>query len=107
MSTDLSTILSTVPISQFNRGLAGRIFEDVRKNGAKVVMKDNVAECVLMSPDEYVRLMDELDDARLMLLAAERMKNHDSADIIPETDVLDMLGITEEDLDNAGEVEFD
>ena len=47
MASVISAIKNTVPISLFNRGQAGKIFEDVRKNGAKVVMKNNVAECVL------------------------------------------------------------
>ena len=66
----ISAIKNTVPISLFNRGQAGKIFEDVRKNGAKVVMKNNVAECVLLSPEEYVRLMDALNDAKLEAIAA-------------------------------------
>lgn len=42
------TILeSTVPISQFNRGLAG-----------KIDMKNNEPECVLLSPDDYIALID-------------------------------------------------
>ena len=57
-------IENTVSISLFNKGLAGRIFEDVKRYGAKVVMKNNSAECVLMSPEEYVHLMDEVNDAR-------------------------------------------
>lgn len=60
MASVMSAIKNTVPISQFNRGLAGKIFEDVKQSGAKVVMKNNVAECVLISPEEYVRLMDEV-----------------------------------------------
>jgi PHD/YefM family antitoxin component YafN of YafNO toxin-antitoxin module len=60
MPSVVSAITNTVPISQFNRGLAGQIFEDVKRTGAKVVMKNNSAECVLMAPEEYVRLMDEL-----------------------------------------------
>ena len=44
---------STVPISLFNRGLAGKVFEEVRQQGAKVVMKNNAPECVLLSPEEY------------------------------------------------------
>lgn len=60
MASVMSAITNTVPITQFNRGLAGKIFEDVKQCGAKVVMKNNAAECVLISPDEYVRLMDEL-----------------------------------------------
>ena len=58
MASVMSAITNTVPITQFNRGLAGKIFEDVKQCGAKVVMKNNTAECVLISPDEYIRLMD-------------------------------------------------
>ena len=69
MLSVVSAIRNTVPITQFNRGLAGQIFEDVKATGAKVVMKNNSAECVLLAPDEYVRLMDELNDAWLAVLA--------------------------------------
>ena len=58
MANITSAIRDTISISLFNRGLAGKIFEDVKQSGAKVVMKNNSAECVLMSPDEYIRLMD-------------------------------------------------
>lgn len=54
-------LTNTVSISDFNRGLAGRIFESVRKDGPKVVMKNNVPECVLLSPEEYRALMEELE----------------------------------------------
>ena len=107
MPSVVSAIRDTVPITQFNRGLAGQIFEDVKTHGAKVVMKNNSAECVLLSPDEYVRLMDDLNDARLLALAYERMAHFDAAAIIPEEKVWDRLGITEDDLDSIGEVEFE
>lgn len=107
MPSVVSAIRDTVPITQFNRGLAGQIFEDVKTHGAKVVMKNNSAECVLLSPDEYVRLMDELNDARLLALASERMAHFDAAAIIPGEKVWDRLGITEDDLDSIGEVEFE
>ena len=60
MNSIRGAIEHTIPISQFHRGLAGQIFEDVRRSGAKVVMKNNTAECVLISPEEYIRLLDEL-----------------------------------------------
>ena len=41
MSSLVNAIKNTVPITQFNRGYAGKIFEDVRQQGAKVVMKNN------------------------------------------------------------------
>lgn len=103
----VSAIQNTVPISQFNRGLAGQIFEDVKTHGAKVVMKNNVAECVLLSPEEYIRLMDEVNDTRLLIMASERLQRLDTSALIPEEQVWQELGLTQEDLDAAGEVELE
>ena len=108
MSENISgAIRSTIPISHFNRGLAGRIFEDVRQSGAKVVMKNNAAECVLLSPEEYLRLMDEISDARLALLAAERMKSFNPASLISADALYDELGVSQKELDGCGEVEIE
>lgn len=107
MQSVVSAITNTVPISQFNRGRAGQIFEDVRRSGAKVVMKNNAAECVLLSPEEYVRLMDELNDARLLALADARMRDYDPGALIGEAEMNRRLGITEEDLTDVGEVAFE
>ena len=79
MANVISASTNTVPITQFNRGYAGKIFEDVKKSGAKVVMKNNSAECILLSPDEYLKIMDELNDMRLLAIANQRMLNSDPA----------------------------
>ena len=107
MASVMSAITNTVPITQFNRGLAGKIFEDVKQCGAKVVMKNNVAECVLLSPDEYVKLMDELNDARLLAVASERMAHFNPDTLISEQEMNKRFGITDDDLANFDEVEFE
>lgn len=107
MASVISAITNTIPITQFNRGLAGKIFEEVKQCGAKVVMKNNAAECVLISPDEYVRLMDELNDARLLAIASERMAHFDSSTLISEEEMKRRLGITEADLAGFDEVEIE
>lgn len=107
MGSVLSAITNTIPISLFNRGLAGKIFEEVKQCGAKVVMKNNAAECVLLSPEEYVRLMDEVNDARLLAIAAERFANYDPANVITEEEMDKRLGITETDLEGYEEVELE
>ena len=96
-----------IRFSQFNRGLAGKIFEDVKQSGAKVVMKNNVAECVLISPEEYVRLMDEVNDARLLAVASERMAHFNPATLISEEEMNRRLGITEDDLTGFDEVDIE
>lgn len=103
----ISVIENTVPISQFNRGLAGKIFQEVKQSGAKVVMKNNAPECVLLSPQEYVKLIEEINDARLFAVASERMKNYDPSENIPADEVQHELGITDEELADFEEVEFE
>jgi len=102
-----SAIRDTIPISLFNRGFAGKIFEDVKQSGAKVVMKNNAAECVLLSPEEYLRLIDEVNDARLLSIATDRMANFNPASTIPADDLYRDLGISREDMDAIGEVEIE
>ena len=98
MSSVMSAIKDTVSISLFNRGFAGKIFDEVRKTGAKVVMKNNAAECVLLSPEEYTEMIDELNDARLLAVANARLRHADVSDAVPAGDVYHELGITEENL---------
>ena len=107
MGSVMSAITKTIPISQFNRGLAGKIFEDVRKTGAKVVIKNNSAECVLLSPEEYENLMNEVDDAKLLTIASERLSHYDPSALIPQKELLRQLDITEEALSVLPEVELE
>ena len=100
-------IENTVSISQFNKGLAGRIFEEVKRHGAKVVMKNNVAECVLMSPKEYVHLMDEINDARLLAEASARMSHLDPNVLLSDNQIDEALGLAPEDYADITEVEFE
>ena len=107
MASVLSAITNTIPITQFNRGLAGKIFDEVKRCGAKVVMKNNIAECVLLSPEEYVHLMDEVNDARLLAMASERMSHFDLSTIISGEEMNRRFGVTDSDLEGFDEVEIE
>ena len=37
---------NVVPISSFNKGMAGKMFDEVKQSGMKVVRKNNAAECI-------------------------------------------------------------
>ena len=107
LNSVISAIQNTVPISLFNKGLAGKIFEEVKQAGAKVVIKNNVAECVLLSPQEYVDLMNEVNEAKLLSLAIERMEHFNADNLISEQDVMSEFGISDRDLDGYEEVEIE
>lgn len=83
----------TVPISYFNKGMAGKIFKDVRETGSKVVMKNNVPECVLLSPEEYLKLIEERNQRKE---AAVKQLMHDLR--VAEADDARYGGLTEEEL---------
>lgn len=47
-----------VPISRLNKGEAGKIIEEVKKDGFRVIVKNNNPECIMMSVENYNALMD-------------------------------------------------
>ena len=48
-----------VPISRFNKGEAGKIIEEVKRDGIKVIVKNNAPECVMLTVDAYDKLVQE------------------------------------------------
>lgn len=94
-----------VPISRFNKGEANKIFEEVKAEGVKIVLKNNLPACVLINPELYESLMETLNDYYLMCEADNRMKNADRGDFISSDDVLNELGLDPETL-NGIEVEI-
>lgn len=107
MNSIRSAIESTIPISLFNRGLAGKIFDEVKKYGAKVVIKNNVPECVLLSPDEYIRLLDEANDARLLAVATERMSHYDPSSLVSQMQVDREFGFQPSAYQNTEDITFE
>lgn len=97
----------TVSISDFNRGLAGRIFDDVKSTGSKVVLKNNTPECVLLSPEEYSRLMDEVEDARDLMLAKSRLESMNEIEVISKEDIEQAFKMNFDDIEPLSEDEFE
>ena len=107
MMSVVSAVRDTVPISQFNRGLAGQIFNEVKTKGPRVVMKNNAAEAVILPPDEYVEIMDALNDYYLLTMAVDRMAGYDPSILLSEAEMEQRMGISQADLDSIDEAEFE
>jgi PHD/YefM family antitoxin component YafN of YafNO toxin-antitoxin module len=97
---------SIVPISRFNKGEASKIFEEVNISGTKIVVKNNVPSCVLISPEQYEKMMDMLEDYALLIEAEERVKKANNNSDFTQEEIFKDLGITTEDLEDI-EVEID
>ena len=101
-----STLDAMIPITRFNKGEAGKIFDEVKQTGFKIVLKNNAPACVLVSPDRYREMVDELQEARLYALVADRLEN-DTGETSSFEDILAGDGLTLADIDAMEDVEIE
>lgn len=104
MATATNLLNCLVPITQFNKGQASRIFDRLRTEKQLVVLKNNAPSAVILSPDEYARLAEIEEDYALLLEANERLENNKDKNTISFNEAMNVLNITEEDLDHAEDV---
>lgn len=103
---DMNLTNKLIPISRFNKGEAGKIFEGLAKEQYQLVVKNNSATAVIMSPEYYDELMEELDDLRLAVVAFERMASGIGETVSAE-EVLARAGITPEMIAATPDIELD
>lgn len=100
----VNIIDSIIPISRFNKGEANKIFKEVKTNGIRIVVKNNVPECVLISPKEYQEMIEKYEDALLLVEANNRLSQ--KVKYVSQDEVLKELNIDEEDFKDI-EVELE
>ena len=89
---------SIIPISRFNKGEANKIFSEVKKNGVRIVVKNNVPECVLISPKDYQQMIEAYEDTVLLSEAEKRIAEKTKP--TSHQELIKRLGFTKEDLDD-------
>lgn len=88
-----------IPITRFNKGEAGKIFEEVKESGLKIVLKNNSAECILLSPKKYEQMVEMLSDYVLSMEAEQRMIHNDDKENLTHNEMMRELGISLKDLE--------
>ena len=96
-----------ISITEFNKGRAGKIFESVKTGRPKVVFKNNIPECILISPEQYKIMLEDLENFQLMALSEERMKNYDPDKLISSEEIKRKYGYNDQDLSDTDESEFE
>ena len=94
---------SLVPITQFNRGQASRIFDRLHTENRLIVLKNNQPAAIILSPSEFQRLSEIEEDYTLLLEATRRLKE-DSSSTSSREEVMSELNISEAELAAAGDV---
>ncbi|MCL1806868.1 MAG: type II toxin-antitoxin system Phd/YefM family antitoxin [Oscillospiraceae bacterium] len=101
-----SAMDALVPLSRFNKGEAGKIFDEVRKSGFKIVVKNNVPAGVVLAPEYYKAMVEHIDEMHLYSLVAERLAN-DTGITYTNEQVMAELGITQDEIDAMDDVELE
>ena len=96
---------SMVPVSRFNKGEAAKIFEEVAKTGMKIAVKNNKPACVLLSPERYETMMEEMENLHLLIEAEKRISENSPATSFQ--DVLSKNNISEADLEGWEDMEIE
>lgn len=87
-----------VPITRFNKGEAAKIFDEVKRTGAKIVVKNNRPACILLSPSQYETLMEMLSDYMLLVEAEKRVAANDNTENVSHEEMMREVGLTDADL---------
>lgn len=107
MSQIAQTLRSLVPISQFSKGQAAQVFDRLRTEKQLIVLKNNAPAAVLLSPEEYERMTEMEENYRLLLLAQERLAKGGLERAISQEQMMERLGVTQDDIDAAEDVEVE
>lgn len=101
-----SAFSHTVSLSQFSGAQAEQIFERLREEWQLVVCNENAPIAVLLSSEEYYRLLEIEENYRLLLLAQDRLEKN-NGDMLSEADVMHRLGISETEIAQATDLEIE
>lgn len=102
-----SVLQSLIPISQFNKGQASKIFDRLHTEKELIVLKNNQPSAIILSPEEYTRLTEIEEDYMLFLQADRRLEENGSKACIPMEKLMADLGIGAEELAGTEDVEFE
>jgi PHD/YefM family antitoxin component YafN of YafNO toxin-antitoxin module len=98
-------IRSMVSVSRFNRGEAAKIFDEVEQTGIKIAVKNNKPACILISPQKYKMMVEEIEDLYLLIEAEKRISETDIEYSFES--VLADNGMTLSDVDAMDDVEIE
>lgn len=105
LATDF--LQSLVPISQFNKGQAAKIFDRLHSEKELIVLKNNQPSAVILSPEEYTRLTEIEEDYFLLLEANRRIEENGGKKTVSLDSVMDHLGISKEELLDAEDADIE
>lgn len=102
----LPKVNHTVSVSDFSRGKTAEIMESAQHEPVFVLSR-NKPTAVLIGIEQYSALQEFMEDWLDAKMAEERLERWDGKTTVSEEEVMAHLGLTQEDVDAAPEVEFE
>lgn len=107
MAVTANLLQSLIPISQFNKGQAAKIFDRLHSERELIVLNNNQPSAIILSPEEYARLTEIEEDYFLLLEANKRLEDNKNNKTIPFDSVMNNLGISEEELSEMEDIDIE
>ena len=107
MAIAADILQSLVPISQFNKGQAAKIFDRLHSENELIVLKNNQPSAIILSPEEYTILTEIEEDYYLLLEANRRLEADGNNKTVSLDTVMNELGISEDELLDAEDVDIE
>ncbi len=107
MAIATNLLQSLIPISQFNKGQAAKIFDRLRSQSELIVLKNNKPSAIILSPEEYTRLTEIEEDYYLLLEAGKRIEDNGEKKTVSLQTVMTDLGISETELSEMEDVDIE
>ncbi len=107
MASAANLLHSLVPISQFNKGQAAKIFDRLHSEKELIVLKNNQPSAIILSPEEYTRLTEIEEDYFLLLEANKRIEENGDKQTVSFDSVMRNLGISEQELLDTEDIDIE
>ena len=98
MAMIANLLQSLIPISQFNKGQASKIFDRLHLEKELIVLKNNQPSAVILSPEEDTKLTEIEEDYFLLLEANKRKEENKDTKTLSFNSIISNLRISENEL---------
>lgn len=93
-----------ISVSDLGRGKASKVIQDVEKNKDQyIVVKNNKPQAVILSVDEYNKLMETREELELLLMATKRINESNPSEYSSLKTVMEEFGINDSELEKLVE----
>ncbi|ESL04490.1 prevent-host-death family protein [Catonella morbi ATCC 51271] len=107
MALVANVLNNLIPVSNFNKGQASKIFDRLSVEKELIVLKNNQPSAVILSTDEYLRLTEIEEEYFLLLEANKRIESNTSKKTISMSEIMSNLGITDAELLESEDVDIE